>query len=375
MNVANLISEINKLGVGFYSGVPDSQIKPFCDFLINTYGISNQHIIAANEGNAVALAAGYHLSTGKIPCVYLQNSGLGNIINPVTSLLDDKVYGIPCVFVVGWRGEPEMHDEPQHLFQGEITLEMLKVVNLKYIVIDKETTEQQLKENMVTFKALLDSGKSVTFVIKKGGLSFDKKENYTNNNPILREEIIRAITKVAKEDILISTTGKTSRELFEIREQNSQSHKYDFLTIGSMGHSSSIALGIALNKPQKRVWCIDGDGAALMHMGAMAVIGANSPGNFIHVLINNGAHESVGGQPTVARKINFGKIALACGYKVAYHSANIDELITVLTEVEGKQGPIFIEAKSAIGSRDDLGRPTTTPTKNKKEFMQFLMEC
>jgi len=361
--------------VDFFTGVPDSQLKPLCNYLINTYGLSNNHIIAANEGNAVAMAAGYHLSTGKIPCVYLQNSGLGNIINPVASLLNNKVYAIPCVFVVGWRGEPNVDDEPQHVFQGEVTLKLLEVMDITYMVIDKNTSEKELEDKMTDFKSLLDSGKSVAFVVKKGGLSYKEKVEYKNDNSTLREEIIRCITDVSKEDIIISTTGKTSRELFEIREQNKQSHKYDFLTVGSMGHSSSIALGIALNKPNTRVWCIDGDGAALMHMGAMGVIGAKSPENYVHVIINNGAHESVGGQPTVADSINFGKIALGCGYTRSYYADNLKALDDVLSEIEGKQGPIFIEVKSAIGSRDDLGRPTTTPIKNKVVFMEYLREC
>ncbi|SET21683.1 phosphonopyruvate decarboxylase [Natronincola peptidivorans] len=375
MDVVELVKQLKGLNVDFFSGVPDSQLKPLCNYLMNSYGISNNHIIAANEGNAVALAAGYHLSTGKIPCVYLQNSGLGNIINPVASLLNKKVYGIPCVFVVGWRGEPDVHDEPQHVFQGEITLKTLEVMDIDYMIIDKNTTEEELHIKMKKFKLMLDSGKSVAFVVKKGGLSYDEKVKHKNENTTLREEIIRQITNAAEEDIIVSTTGKTSRELFEIREQNNQSHKYDFLTVGSMGHSSSIALGIALNKPNTRVWCIDGDGAALMHMGSMAVIGAKSPDNYIHVIINNGAHESVGGQPTVADDINFGQIALGCGYKAAYHAKDLNQLQDVLCEIQGKKGPIFIEIKSAIGSRDDLGRPTTTPTENKTAFMTYLREC
>jgi len=375
MDVVKLLKQLRILSVDFFSGIPDSQLKPLCNYLINTYGISNNHIIAANEGNAVALAAGYHLSTGKIPCVYLQNSGLGNIINPVASLLNDKVYGIPCVFVVGWRGEPYVHDEPQHVFQGEVTLKVLEVMDTAYMVIDKNSTENDLENKMTEFKSMLDVGKSVALVVKKDGLSYDEKVKYKNANFTLREEIIRHITDAAKEDIIVSTTGKTSRELFEIREQNVQSHKYDFLTVGSMGHSSSIALGVALNKPNTRVWCIDGDGAALMHMGAMAVIGAKSPKNYIHVIINNCAHESVGGQPTVADHINLGQIALGCGYKSSYHAENLNELDAVLYEMEGKQGPIFIEVKSAIGSRDDLGRPTTTPIENKTAFMAYLRKC
>lgn len=375
MNIFEFITQLENSGIGFYTGVPDSQLKPLCNYLINTYGISNKHIIAVNEGNAVAIAAGYHLSTGKIPCVYLQNSGLGNIINPVASLLNHKVYGIPCVFVVGWRGEPEVHDEPQHVFQGEVTLKILEVMDITYMVIDKGTTADELGVKMLEFKQLIDSGKSIAFVVKKGGLSYDVKVEYKNDNTTFREDIIRKITNVAKEDIIVSTTGKSSRELFEVREKNGQLHKYDFLTVGSMGHSSSIALGVALNKPNTRVWCIDGDGAALMHMGAMALIGAKCPNNYIHVIVNNGAHESVGGQPTVADNINLGQIALGCGYKYSYRAANLNELDVVLSGIEEKQGPIFIEMKSAIGSRDDLGRPTTTPTENKAAFMAYLREC
>lgn len=366
---------IEKYSTGFFTGVPDSQLKPLCNYLINTYGISDNHIIAANEGNAVALAAGYNLSTGKIPCVYLQNSGLGNIINPVASLLNNEVYGIPCIFVVGWRGEPGVHDEPQHVFQGKITLELLKVIDIEYIVIDKNITDIELENKMDEFKYLLDAGKSVAFVVKKGGLSYDEKVEYKNNNSTLREEIIRHITNVSKEDIIVSTTGKTSRELFEIREQNSQTHKYDFLTVGSMGHSSSIALVIAINNANTRVWCIDGDGAALMHMGSLAVIGTKSPENYVHVIINNGAHESVGGQPTVASSINFGQIALGCGYKCTYNAKNLEELDKILLDIEGKQGPILIEVKSAIGSRENLGRPTSTPIDNKLEIMKYIREC
>ncbi|MGS0763317.1 phosphonopyruvate decarboxylase [Syntrophomonas curvata] len=376
MDVLRLTAQLKKIGVDYFAGVPDSQLKALCDYLINTFGVSSlNHIITANEGNAVALAAGYYLSTGKIPCVYLQNSGLGNIINPVTSLLNDKVYAIPCVFIVGWRGEPGVHDEPQHLFQGEITLKMLEVLDIACMVIDRQTTEQDLEKQLYVFKSLLNSGKSVALVIKQGGLSYSEKVIYKNNSSILREEIINFITEAAQDDIIIATTGKTSRELFEIREKKGQLHKYDFLTVGSMGHSSSIALGIALNKPNKRVWCIDGDGAALMHLGAMAVIGEKAPLNYIHVIINNGAHESVGGQPTAADAISFEQIALGCGYKASYHASDLKELQIVLSEIEGKKGPIFIEVKSAIGSRKDLGRPAITPIENKTVFMDYIGEC
>ncbi len=372
MDVSSLFLQFTKHDISFFTGVPDSQLKPLCNYLIRTYGISNNHIIAANEGNAVALAAGYHLATGKVPCVYLQNSGIGNIINPVASLLSDKVYGIPCVFIVGWRGEPGLPDEPQHIFQGEVTLKLLEVMNIEYKIVDKDTTNSDLEYWMSGFMSLLDSGKNVALVVKKGGLYYDKKVVFKNDYCALGEDIIQHIIQVAHEDVIVSTTGKASRELFETRENNGQSHKFDFLTVGSMGHSASIALGVAIHEPNRRVWCIDGDGASLMHMGSMAVIGAKSPSNFIHVIINNGAHDSVGGYPTVAESINLNQIALACGYRGAYSAKNLTELDEVLRKINGKQGPTLIEVKSAIGSRENLGRPTNTPIENKTLFMEYL---
>lgn len=375
MDIKLFIGRLHQMEVTFFIGVPDSQLKPLCNYLMKNYGISDKHIIAVNEGNCTTIAAGYYLATGKIPVIYMQNSGIGNIINPVASLLNDKIYGIPCIFVVGWRGEPGVKDEPQHLYQGIVTVNLLEIMDIATMIIGRDTTEEVLEAKIKEFIPLLDAGKSVAFVVRKDAFSYDEKVVYKNDHKMLREEIIRHITAVSGEDIIVSTTGKTSRELFEIREQNGQPHKYDFLTVGSMGHSSSLALGIALNKPKTRVWCIDGDGAALMHMGAMAVIGAKSPENFIHVIINNAAHESVGGQPTVADNINFGQIALGCGYKASYHATNLNELDALLSGIEGKQGPIFVEVKAAIGSRDNLGRPTTTPTENKIAFMEYLREC
>ena len=238
----------------FFTGVPDSQLKPLCNYLMDTYGISDKHIIAANEGNAVALAAGYHLATGKTPVVYMQNSGIGNIINPVASLMNDKVYGIPCVFIVGWRGEPGVKDEPQHIYQGEVTVKLLEDMDIRTFIISKDTTEDELNAKMAEFRELLGIGKQVAFVVRKGALECDAKVKYENANTMVREDIIRHITDVTGEDVIVSTTGKASRELFEIREAKGQPHGTDFLTVGSMGHSSSIALGIALQKPEKKIW-------------------------------------------------------------------------------------------------------------------------
>lgn len=361
------------IGADFYTGVPDSQLRALCDYLIQRYGIdSEKHIIAANEGNCTAIAAGYHLATGKVPVVYMQNSGEGNIINPVASLLNDKVYAIPCIFIIGWRGEPGLHDEPQHIYQGEVTLKLLEDMDIRSFVIGKETTDEGAADAMESFRDVLLAGKSVAFVIRKGALTYDEKIVYHNENQMRREDIIRHIVKVSGTDPVISTTGKASRELYEIREANGQGHQFDFLTVGSMGHSSSIALGAAINKPTAKIWCIDGDGAALMHMGSMAVIGANSPKNMVHIVINNGAHETVGGMPTVAGSIDLTKIAAACGYPYAVRVDNFEDLDRELAEAKERNVLSFLEVESAIGAREDLGRPKTTTLENKQKFMEYI---
>lgn len=370
MNVEKLVEII---GSDFYTGVPDSQLKALCNYLMATYGTDpRHHVIAANEGNATALAAGYYLATGKVPVVYMQNSGEGNVINPVASLLHEKVYAIPVVFIVGWRGEPSVHDEPQHIYQGEVTLKLLEDMGIASFVIGKDTTEEEVAAIMEEFRPILASGKDVAFVIRKGALTDSHAIEYHNDYSMGREEILRHLVQVSGEDPVISTTGKASRELFEIREANGQSHKYDFLTVGSMGHSSSIALGVALHKPAQRIWCVDGDGAVLMHMGALAVMGANKPRNLIHVVINNGAHETVGGMPTVAGNLNLAEIARACGYPYAVTVDSFDALDQELRAAKERGTLSMIEAKCAIGSRADLGRPTITPLDTKKNFMDYL---
>lgn len=361
------------LGSDFYTGVPDSQLKALCNALMSAYGLDpKHHIIAANEGNAVALAAGYHLATGRTPVVYLQNSGIGNIINPVASLLSDRVYAIPCIFVVGWRGEPGVHDEPQHVFQGKTTLRLLEDMEIESFVLAKDTTEATLCTQLDNWRPRLAAGKCVAIVVRKGALTWDQSIQYGNNYLLLRENAIHCIVEASGEDVIVSTTGKASRELFEIREAKGQSHQYDFLTVGSMGHSSSIALGIALNRPDKRVWCIDGDGAALMHMGAMGVIGANRPRNLIHVVINNTAHETVGGMPTVAGQIDFVALAKGCGYPQAQRVCDEESLVRALEDAKAAGTLTFLEVCTRIGSRANLGRPTTTPSENKAALMAYL---
>ena len=374
MQISSFIAQLQRIASSHFLGVPDSQLKALCNYLYKNCGISSDHIIAANEGNCTALAAGYYLATGKVPVVYMQNSGLGNVVNPVASLLNDKVYGIPCVFVIGWRGEPGLKDEPQHIFQGAVTLDLLKVMDIASFVVRKDTPEQELAAQMAEFQLLLAAGKSVAFVIAKEALTYDEKVSFKNDFTMTREEVIRHITAFSGEDPIVSTTGKASRELFEIRVRNGQPHKYDFLTVGSMGHSSSIALGIALSKPHTKIWCIDGDGAALMHMGALAVIGSQRPRNLVHIVINNGAHESVGGLPTAARSASLAKVAEACGYVNVKTVGTFAELDAVLKDARNADGLTFIEAKTAIGARADLGRPTTSAMENRDGFMAYLKE-
>ena len=372
MNVEDFV---DVLGCDFYTGVPDSQLKALCNYLMNAYGIdAKHHIISANEGNCTALAAGYHLATGKVPVVYMQNSGEGNIINPVASLLNDKVYAIPCIFVIGWRGQPGIHDEPQHIYQGQITCDLLDLMDIENFVISEDTSVDELKEVMIEYNNLLDSGKSVAFVVGKNALTYDEKVVYENDNLMVREEIIEHIVDVTGEDPIVSTTGKASRELFEIRESRNQAHKYDFLTVGSMGHTSSIALGVAINKPDEKIWCVDGDGSALMHLGSMAVVGNVSPSNLVHIVINNGAHETVGGMPTVANSMDLVTIAKSCGYSYAVSVDNFEDLDKELKSAKSHDELCFIEIMCSIGAREDLGRPTTTAIENKENFMEFLKD-
>lgn len=365
---------IEILDADFYTGVPDSQLRALCDYLMDKYGVNRKnHVIAANEGNCVGIAAGYHLATGKVPVVYMQNSGEGNVINPVASLLNEKVYAIPMIFIIGWRGEPGIHDEPQHIYQGEITLQLLKDMGIEYFIVDTESSFEDIAIAMRSFRQKLSHGKNVAFVVRKNAFFYHKNTKYKNNNTLIREDVIKHIVNVSKEDPIISTTGKISRELFEIREENHQSHKYDFLTVGSMGHASSIALGIALNKPKYKIWCIDGDGALLMHMGAMPIVGTSKVKNLIHIVMNNAAHETVGGMPTVMGQIGLSDMAKACGYETVFTVCNAEMLEKALLKAKNCNSLTFIEIKCAIESRKDLGRPTTKPIDNKINFMEYIM--
>lgn len=362
------------MGIDFYTGVPDSLLKDICAY-ITDHADRKNNIIAANEGGAVGLAAGYHLATGNIPVVYMQNSGLGNTVNPLMSLTDSDVYCIPVLLVIGWRGEPGVHDEPQHVKQGKTTLPLLDAMEIRHEIMsgDEAELEKQLAGGVRYMK---ETGRAFALVVKKGTFGKYKLQNGTHNPYTMeREEAIKAVAGAMDvKDIVVSTTGKISRELFEHRTATGEGHSRDFLTVGSMGHASQIALGIALNRPERNVYCFDGDGAAIMHMGGMGIVASMLPGNFYHIVFNNGAHDSVGGQPTIGFGIDLPKIAAGCGYKTVMSVATRSELDAILPTLTTLPAPLLLEIKVKKGSRDDLGRPTTTPVENKEALMSFLEE-
>lgn len=364
-------------GCSFFTGVPDSQLQPFCVKIYEKFGVNtSQHIVAANEGNAVALGAGYYLSTKKFPFIYMQNSGLGNAMNPILSLTDMAVYGIPVIYMIGWRGEPNVHDEPQHIKQGAVTIEIIKNMGIQVFILDKDSTQNGVEEIFNrSIDEYLNKNKSIAFLVKKGTF-IDSKFGYDKFNTYLnRENVIQRLSmKMGNDDYVVSTTGKISRELYEFKSKSANSNfDHAFLTVGSMGHASSLALAISLNLPKKYIWCIDGDGAVLMHMGNLAIIGKMSPKNFIHIVLNNQSHESVGGMPTVSGSCSFCKIAEACKYQYIKKIITLNEFENFINmDVKKLPMPIFIEIAVSSESRSNLLRPCNTPQENKIMFMKSL---
>lgn len=361
----------------FFAGVPDSLLKNFCAYITDN-APAEKNIISANEGSATALASGYHFATGKIPAIYMQNSGEGNAVNPLLSLADPDVYSVPMLVIIGWRGEPGVHDEPQHVKQGKVTCDLLDAMKIPYqILSDKEEDLESQFEKAYSY--IKENSAPYAFVIRKG--TFDEYV-LKNNVPVVaemkREEAIEKIMLSSSEKTaFVSTTGMASRELYELREKHGFGHEKDFLTVGSMGHASQIALAIAMQKKDRPIFCIDGDGATIMQMGGLATIGTRRPSNMVHFVLNNGAHDSVGGQPTVGLEINIPKIAEACGYEKIYSVSTKAELDSALSEIkkafDSKENKLtFVEVKVSKGARKDLGRPKTTPQENKKALMEFL---
>ena len=366
------IDKLQAEGISFFAGVPDSLLKNMCAYISDHFD-EKHHVITANEGGAVALAAGYHLATGKVGCVYMQNSGEGNAINPLASLTDKDVYHIPLLLIIGWRGKPGVHDEPQHVKQGKITTDLLDVMGIEYDILSKDeaTAATQIVHAAQTIR---QTGNGYALVVEKDTFDSYALQNIRRDEfTMSREEAIQTVAAAIPENaVIVSTTGMISRELFEYRTATQQGHERDFLTVGSMGHASMIALGIALQHPERQVWCFDGDGASIMHMGNMAIVGSRRPANMIHVIFNNGAHDSVGGQPTVGHEIDLVEIAHAMHYEHVCRVWTKESLQKALNDrlTDGLQ---LIEVCVKKGNRKDLGRPTTTPEENKKSFMNNLL--
>lgn len=359
-------------GVSFFTGVPDSLLKDICAYMTD-HAPRERHVIAANEGAAVALATGWHLATGEVGLVYLQNSGLGNMVNPLTSLADPEVYSIPMVLLIGWRGEPGVPDEPQHRKQGRITLQTLAALEIPATILP-DTPAEATEVIHATVAAARSSSAPQALLVRKG--TFEPYQFRDKSSDLLgmrREDALkRVLGGIEDAALVVSTTGMTSREVFEYREASGDGHAKDFLTVGCMGHASQIAMGLALAKSDVPVYCLDGDGAVLMHMGALAVLGTSGLRNLKHVVINNGAHDSVGGQPTVALRISLPEIAKACGYRWVASTDHQEEMGHLLDALKQTEGPAFLEIKVNKGSRPDLGRPTTTTHENKEQFIAFV---
>lgn len=364
------LKSLKALGIEFFTGVPDSLLSDFSGCL-NDQVDSSKHIFSANEGNAIAIALGYHISTGKAGLVYMQNSGLGNAVNPLCSLADQEVYKIPMLILIGWRGEPGIADEPQHIKQGRVTLDQLKVLEIPHFILEAGSNTENILKAAV---GEMWNRNSPVAIVVRGGTFSKYQASYANliESELLRESALSQLLSLTNDhDVIISTTGKTSRELYELRDSIG-SKQQDFLTVGGMGHTSSIAFGVSIGQPSRRVICLDGDGSLLMHMGSMPVIGKFKPLNFIHVLLNNGSHESVGGQPTVANIVNFEKLASAVGYSSYYQVNTIDKLKMVWSTIPMQSGPILLEIRIKNGSRKNLCRPDVSPEKCKVNFMSKL---
>jgi len=355
-------------GMDFFAGVPDSLLKNLCA-CIKDRSDASHNIITANEGNAVATACGYHLATGRYGVVYMQNSGEGNAVNPLMSLADEDVYNIPLLLVIGWRGEPGVHDEPQHVKQGKVTLPLLDAMGINYQIL----TDDYIGQIDSSLQYMQETNCPTALIVRKGLFSDYKIAPEDNGFALIREQALAAVLGgLGDQDFIVSTTGKTSREIFELREKAGQGHANDFLTVGSMGHTASIAFGMSIGT-DKDVYCIDGDGSFIMHMGGFAVIGQNCGPNFKYVLINNGAHESVGGQPTVALKIDVPAILRACGFTDVHQATDEAGISAALQAMKG-HGKTALIIYCRQGSRADLGRPTTTPIQNKQAIMEKIAQ-
>ena len=374
MKASKLLQKMEQMGMDTITGVPDSTLKQFCDGLQNYQG-QLSHYVTANEGAAVGVAIGSFLATGKPACVYMQNSGIGNAVNPIASLANKDVYGIPILFLVGWRGEPGIKDEPQHVFQGKITCRLFEDLAIPYEVIDADTTEEQMEENFQKAAEAFKNNLQFAFIVKKGTFEKEARFSWENGNTMNREAVLGEILKTLPKDVaIVSTTGKISRELYEQSNAIYGNHHSIFMTVGGMGHASMIAFGLARHCSDKKVVCIEGDGAVLMHMGALPFIAAQAPKNFYHIIINNQAHESVGAMPTGCQQTNFAQIAKDVGYTYAKKLSSMEQIKKIGDSIKEKEGPILFEIPVTLDSRADLGRPKESAKENREMFVKYLLE-
>lgn len=367
-----LFDALQTIGVDFYTGVPDSLLNDFCLYMTNNMN-GHQHVMAANEGNAIAIAAGHYMATGKLPLVYMQNSGIGNATNPLLSLTHDFVYGIPMLLVIGWRGDPAISDHAQHKKQGELTPVLMKDMDIPFEILDDDATVIE-KFRWAADKAR-EISSPVALIAKKAILTQkEKKQQYPESNLMNREEAISAVMDVFGEDaIYLGTTGRATREVHEQLKQHGIGAGHEWQNVGSMGHVSSVGLGIALACPNKRVVVFDGDAAAVMHMGALATNCRYKAGNMIHIVLNNGVNESVGGQPSAGYVVNLTGVASACGYGNIGHAVETrDELQQVLKTLTDGDEPTFIDVHVREGIRSDVPKLGINHKAVKNELMGYL---
>lgn len=368
-----LVDSLADFGVDFVCGVPDSLMEPLCTYLSTLP--SDQHVLAANEGAAVGLAIGHYLGTDRPALVYLQNAGIGNAINPLVSLAHPGVYGIPMLLLVGWRGQPGNTDEPQHLTQGKQMEPLLEAMEFPWTTLPRDPDQAIACLDEALRVAKTQSSPYVVLVEKGTFAPYedDREEGPADSGLSTREAaLVALLDTTGDEGIYVATTGMLGRELYEYRERTGASAERDFLTVGGMGHACSIALGLAQTRPDREVWCLDGDGSALMHLGSLAVIADQAPENLFHVVFNNGVHDSVGGQATVMGSVDLAAAATALGYRFATSVSDVTTLGGVVTEMRTRSGPGLIDLRVRPGNREGIGRPGRSPAEAKATFMASL---
>lgn len=372
VDLRQLFGVLDNKGVKFFTGVPDSLLNNFCLYLVNNVPDS-QHVMAANEGNAVAIAAGHYMATGDIPVVYMQNSGIGNATNPLLSLAHDCVYGIPMILVIGWRGDPAISDHAQHKKQGELTPVLMKEMDIPYEILDDENTV--VDRFVWAVEKAKEISSPVALIAKKAVLTEKvKKQEYPESGLMNREETVSAVVDVFGNDaVYLGTTGRATREVHEQLKMHGVSEGHEWQNVGSMGHVSSVGLGIALAKPEQKVVVFDGDAAAVMHLGALATNCRYKAGNMIHIVLNNGVNESVGGQPSAGYVVNLTAIAEACGYRTPGHAVETkEELQAILKDYRKEEMPLFIDVHVRQGIRKDMPKLNIDHKAQKTALMETL---